>query len=148
MQVISKKDQAPYWHHMEVPYSYVSVDMFARKFKESPYEKKLDEKLSEPYDKSQSHKDALSFSLYSLSKWELFRACASRELLLMKRNSFLYIFKTIQVRICTFAYVLHSVTDFSFYTLAKVLQIGNSFWSFLSAAFYHCMHHNDCIFTD
>ncbi|GMY22102.1 pleiotropic drug resistance protein 3-like [Fagus crenata] len=94
-EVISKKDQAPYWHHMEVPYSYVSVDMFARKFKESPYEKKLDEKLSEPYDKSQSHKDALSFSLYSLSKWELFRACASRELLLMKRNSFLYIFKTI-----------------------------------------------------
>uniref|UniRef100_A0A2N9FVQ3 ABC transporter domain-containing protein n=1 Tax=Fagus sylvatica TaxID=28930 RepID=A0A2N9FVQ3_FAGSY len=96
-EVISKKDQAPYWHHMEVPYSYVSVDMFARKFKESPYEKKLDEKLSEPYDKSQSHKDALSFSLYSLSKWELFRACASRELLLMKRNSFLYIFKTIQL---------------------------------------------------
>ena len=120
MKVISKKDQAQYWHHMEVPYSYVSVDLFSRKFKESRYEKKLDEKLSEPYDKSQSHKDALSFSLYSLSKRELFRACASREILLMKRNSFLYIFKTIQVRICTFAYVLHSVTDF----------------------------YNDCIFTD
>ncbi|GMY22092.1 pleiotropic drug resistance protein 3-like [Fagus crenata] len=61
--VISGKDQAQYWCHMEVPYSYVSVDMFSRKFKESRYEKKLDEKLSEPYDKSQSHKDALSFSL-------------------------------------------------------------------------------------
>ncbi|GMY22089.1 pleiotropic drug resistance protein 3-like isoform X2, partial [Fagus crenata] len=60
--VISRKDQAQYWCHMEVPYSYVSVDMFSRKFKESRYEKKLDEKLSEPYDKSQSHKDALSFS--------------------------------------------------------------------------------------
>ncbi|GMY22095.1 pleiotropic drug resistance protein 3 [Fagus crenata] len=63
MKVISRKDQARYWCHMEVPYSYVSVDMFSRKFKESRYEKKLDEKLSEPYDKSQSHKDALSFSL-------------------------------------------------------------------------------------
>ncbi len=119
MQVISRKDQAQYWCHMEVPYSYVSVDMFSRKFKESRYGKKIEEDLSKPYDKSQSHKDALSFSVYSLSKWELFRACASRELLLMERNSFLYIFKTIQVRIYTFAYVLHSVTDFSFLTWQK-----------------------------
>jgi len=102
MQVISRKDQAQYWHHTEVPYSYVSVDMFSRKFKESSYGKKLDEALSEPYDKSQSHQIALSFSPYSLSKWELFRACASRELLLMKRNSFIYIFKITQVKmICT-----------------------------------------------
>jgi hypothetical protein len=100
LQVISKKDQAQYWHRTKVPYSYVSVDMFARKFKESPYGKKLDEELSEPYDKSQSHQNALSFSPYSLSQWELFRACASRELLLMKRNSFIYIFKTTQVKIC------------------------------------------------
>ena len=66
MQVISRKDQAQYWYQMEVQYSYVSVDMFSRKFKESPYGKKLDEELSETYDKSQSHKDALSFSVYSL----------------------------------------------------------------------------------
>ncbi|XP_059437806.1 pleiotropic drug resistance protein 3-like [Corylus avellana] len=98
-EVISRKDQAQYWHRTEVPYSYVSVDMFSRKFKESPYGKKLDEELSEPYDKSQSHQNALSFSPYSLSKWELFRACASRELLLMKRSSFIYIFKTTQVTI-------------------------------------------------
>ncbi|KAM4118795.1 hypothetical protein ACJW30_03G009000 [Castanea mollissima] len=96
-EVISRKDQAQYWYQMEVPYSYVSVDMFSRKFKESPYGKKLDEELSETYDKSQSHEDALSFSVYSLSKWELFRICASREYLLMKRNSFIYIFKTTQL---------------------------------------------------
>ncbi|XP_062144197.1 pleiotropic drug resistance protein 3-like [Alnus glutinosa] len=96
-EVISRKDQAHYWHHTEVPYSYVSVDMFSRKFKESSYGKKLDEELSEPYDKSQSHQNALSFSPYSLSKWELFRACTSRELLLMKRNSFIYIFKITQI---------------------------------------------------
>ncbi|KAM4118785.1 hypothetical protein ACJW30_03G008100 [Castanea mollissima] len=82
---------------MEVPYSYVSVDLFSRKFKESPYGKKLDEELSEAYDKSQSNQDAFSFSAYSLSKWELFRICASREYLLMKRNSFIYIFKTTQL---------------------------------------------------
>ncbi|KAK4595262.1 hypothetical protein RGQ29_013623 [Quercus rubra] len=85
-EVISRKDQAQYWYQMEVQYSYVSVDMFSRKFKESPYGKKLDEELSETYDKSQSHKDALSFSVYSLLEY-----------LLMKRNSFIYIFKTTQL---------------------------------------------------
>lgn len=116
MQVISRKDQAQYWHQAEVPYSFVSVDMFSRKFKESPYGKKLDEELSEPYDKSQSHQNALSFSPYSLSKWELFRACASRELLLMKRNSFIYIFKTTQVKmICTLYMFLDPLCFFFFF---------------------------------
>ncbi|KAK1570799.1 hypothetical protein Q3G72_007162 [Acer saccharum] len=96
-EVISRKDQEQYWFHTELPYNYVSVDMFSRKFKESHLGKKLNEDLSEPYDKSKSHKNALSFSMYSLSRWELFRACMSRELLLMKRNSFVYVFKTTQL---------------------------------------------------
>jgi len=123
MQVISRKDQAQYWHHTEVPYSYVSVDMFSRKFKESSYGKKLDEELSEPYDKSQSHKIALSFSPYSLSKWELFRACASRELLLMKRNSFIYIFKITQVKmICTFVLLYMFLNPFFFFFWVRALK--------------------------
>ena len=71
--------------------------MFSKKFKESPLVKKLDEELLVPYDKSESHKNAISFSVYSLSRWELFKACMSRELLLMRRNSFVYVFKTTQV---------------------------------------------------
>jgi hypothetical protein len=123
MQVISRKDQAQYWHRTEVPYSYVSVDMFSRKFKGSPYGKKLDEELSEPYDKSQSHQNALSFSPYSLSKWELFRACASRELLLMKRSSFVYIFKTTQVKmICTFVYVPSPILYAFFFSWVGALR--------------------------
>ncbi|KAH9733937.1 ABC transporter G family member 37 [Citrus sinensis] len=96
-EVLSRKDQAQYWLHTELPYSYFSVDMFSMKFKESPLVKKLDEELLVPYDKSKSHKNAISFSVYSLSRWDLFKACMSRELLLMRRNSFLYIFKTIQL---------------------------------------------------
>ncbi|KAE8711890.1 ABC transporter G family member 37 [Hibiscus syriacus] len=34
---------------------------------------------------------------YSLSKWELFKACSMREFLLMKRNAFLYVFKSVQL---------------------------------------------------
>ncbi|KAK9192465.1 hypothetical protein WN944_003157 [Citrus x changshan-huyou] len=96
-EVLSRKDQAQYWLHTELPYSYFSVDMFSKKFKESPLVKKLDEEILVAYDKSNSHKNAISFSVYSLSRWELFKACMSRELLLMRRNSFLYIFKTTQL---------------------------------------------------
>ncbi|CBI40242.3 unnamed protein product, partial [Vitis vinifera] len=36
---------------------------------------------------------------YGISNWELFKACFAREWLLMKRNSFIYIFKTTQITI-------------------------------------------------
>jgi hypothetical protein len=52
--------------------------------------------ISKPYNKSNG-KNALSYSIYSLPKWELLKACFSRELLLMKRNVFLYIAKAMQV---------------------------------------------------
>nr|GLL29395.1 pleiotropic drug resistance protein 3-like isoform X1 [Ipomoea trifida] len=94
--VISRKDQAQYWNRTE-PYSYVSVDTLSRKFKESPYAKNLFKQLSEPFDKSKSHKNAINSSVYSLPKWTLFRACMSREFLLMKRNSFIYVFKSVQL---------------------------------------------------
>ncbi|KAM1490305.1 pleiotropic drug resistance protein 3-like [Malus sylvestris] len=100
-EVISEKDQSYYWNHTE-PHNYVSVDMFSEKFKASCFGKKLDEDLLGTNDKSQNHENALSFSVYSLSKWELFRACASRELLLMRRNSFIYIFKTSQLILIAF----------------------------------------------
>ncbi|XP_043701567.1 pleiotropic drug resistance protein 3-like isoform X2 [Telopea speciosissima] len=96
-EVVSKNDQSQYWYSTEKPYSYVSVDEFSRKFRESNIGHKLYEELSEPYDKSQSHKNAISFNMYSLSKWELFKACMSREFLLMRRNSFVYVFKSVQL---------------------------------------------------
>ncbi|KAG6408624.1 hypothetical protein SASPL_131642 [Salvia splendens] len=96
-EVISKKDQEHYWLETRQPYTYVSVDMFAMKFKESAHGKNLTRELSVPFDKSNSHKSAISFSVYSLSRWTLFRACMSREFLLMKRNVFMYVFKSAQL---------------------------------------------------
>ncbi|KAK7291743.1 hypothetical protein RIF29_07126 [Crotalaria pallida] len=98
-EVISKKDQSQYWYRMDIPYNYVSVDQFAEVFKTSYWGRMLDDELSQPYDKSQSHKNALSFSKYSLGKWDLFNACMKREILLMRRNSFIYVFKTVQLTI-------------------------------------------------
>ncbi|XP_059632028.1 pleiotropic drug resistance protein 3-like [Cornus florida] len=101
-EVISKKDQAQYWSRTDIPYSYISVDQFCEMFKKSHLGEKLDAELSRPYNKSQCPKNALSFSTYSLSKWELFKACMAREFLLMKRNSFVYVFKTAQLVIIAF----------------------------------------------
>ncbi|MQM01384.1 hypothetical protein Taro_034138, partial [Colocasia esculenta] len=101
-EVLSRKDQRQYWYRTDQPYNYVSVDHLSNKFKSHYHGRTLDEKLSKPYDKSQSHKNALSFRFYSLSRWELFKACLARELLLMKRNSFVYIFKTTQLVIVSF----------------------------------------------
>lgn len=71
--------------------------MFSRRYKESPYGRKLKEELSMPFDKSKGHKIAISYDMYSLSKWTLFKACMSREFLLMKRNSFIYKFEVFQL---------------------------------------------------
>ncbi|KAK4739440.1 hypothetical protein R3W88_003137 [Solanum pinnatisectum] len=101
-EVTSKKDQAQYWHGTKETYKFLSVDTLSRKFKESPYRKKLNDELSVAYDKSRCHRNSITFHDYSLPKWELFRACMSREFLLMKRNSFIYIFKNVQLVIIAF----------------------------------------------
>ncbi|KAG9154826.1 hypothetical protein Leryth_019541 [Lithospermum erythrorhizon] len=96
-EVISRKDQAQYWSRSEEAPSYISIDNLSKKFKQSTSGKKLSEALSVPFQKSESHKNAISFSAYSLPKWDLFKACMSREYLLMKRNSFIYVFKSVQL---------------------------------------------------
>ncbi|KAF3443181.1 hypothetical protein FNV43_RR12862 [Rhamnella rubrinervis] len=96
-EVVSKKDQGKYWHHKDKPYSYIEVDKFVSIFKDFHVGKKLAEELSKPFNKYGHHKNALSFSIYSLRKWELLKACTAREWLLMKRNSFVYIFKSAQL---------------------------------------------------
>ncbi|CAH2079071.1 unnamed protein product [Thlaspi arvense] len=93
-EVISRKDQEQYWCHNDKPYCYVSVDSFIERFKKSDLGLQLQEEVSESYEKCQSQKDALCFRKYSLSNWEMLKACSRREFLLMKRNSFVYIFKS------------------------------------------------------
>lgn len=53
--------------------------------------------LAKPYEKSRSHPAALTTEKYGISNKELLKALVAREILLMKRNSFVYIFKSFQV---------------------------------------------------
>ncbi|RZR84062.1 hypothetical protein BHM03_00010839 [Ensete ventricosum] len=54
------------------------------------------EELSVPFDKSKNHPAALTTTSYGVSNKEVLKANIARELLLMKRNSFVYIFRAFQ----------------------------------------------------
>ncbi|EES01392.1 ABC transporter G family member 38 [Sorghum bicolor] len=95
-EVTSKKDQEQYWIQNEKPYHYVSVPEFVAKFKKFHMGKSLRKQLSVPFHKRKIHKSALVFSEKSVSALELLKASWSKEWLLMKRNSFVYVFKTVQ----------------------------------------------------
>uniref|UniRef100_A0A0D3ETI8 ABC transporter domain-containing protein n=2 Tax=Oryza TaxID=4527 RepID=A0A0D3ETI8_9ORYZ len=95
-EVTSKKDQEQYWIQSEKPYRYVSVPEFVAKFKKFHMGKSLKKQLSVPFNKGKIHKSALVFSKQSVSTLELLKTSCSKEWLLMKRNSFVYIFKTVQ----------------------------------------------------
>ncbi|KAL8505058.1 hypothetical protein ACS0TY_016317 [Phlomoides rotata] len=112
-EVTSKKDQEQYWYKREQPYRYISASKFAEDFTSFHVGQNLAEKFRVPFDNSTDHGAALVKKKYSLSNWELFRACFSKELLLMKRNSFVYVFKTSQI-------TLMSVIAFTFFFRSKM----------------------------
>ncbi|KAI4365625.1 hypothetical protein MLD38_021591 [Melastoma candidum] len=98
-EVTSKKDQEQYWSRMVQPYRFISVPELANSFNSFLVGERLLSDLSVPYDKSKAHPAALVKEKYGISNRELFKACFAREWLLMKRSSFLYIFKTTQITI-------------------------------------------------
>jgi len=74
--------------------------------------------MENPFDKSKCHPNALTTKKYGVNKKELLRACASREFLLMKRNSFVYIFKATQVSIIQ-SLISFTQSDFKLYLESK-----------------------------
>ena len=98
-EVTSRKDQEQYWFRNNKPYKYISVPEFVQHFNSFHIGLKLSDDLGIPYNKSRTHPTALVTEKYGISNWELFEACFAREWLLMKRNSFIYIFKTTQITI-------------------------------------------------
>ncbi|KAG6761775.1 hypothetical protein POTOM_035008 [Populus tomentosa] len=98
-EVTSKKDQERYWSRKNQPYEYVSVPKFVRAFNSFHIGLQLSERLKVPFNKFRVHPDALVSEKYGISNWELFKACFSREWLLMKRNSIVSIFKIMQITI-------------------------------------------------
>ncbi|XP_050286374.1 pleiotropic drug resistance protein 1-like [Quercus robur] len=96
-EVTSHKDQKQYWARENEPYSIVTVDEFVKAFQSFHVGRRIQDELAIPFDKSKSHPAALTTQTYGARKVELLQACFSREFLLMKRNSFVYIFKIAQL---------------------------------------------------
>ncbi|KAG4400326.1 hypothetical protein GLYMA_07G033500v4 [Glycine max] len=98
-EVTSRKDQEQYWIHRDESYRFVTVTEFAEAFQSFHVGRRIGEELATPFDKSKSHPAALTTKKYGVNKKELLKANFSREYLLMKRNSFVYIFKLFQLTI-------------------------------------------------
>ncbi|KAJ7951718.1 Pleiotropic drug resistance ABC transporter [Quillaja saponaria] len=102
-EVTSKKDQEQYWADRTRPYQYISVGEFANRFKHFHVGMQVEKELKIRFDKSQGHNAALVFKKFSsVPKMELLKACFDKEWLLIKRNSFFYIFKTVQIVVVAF----------------------------------------------
>lgn len=91
------KDQKQYWANKDQPYRFVTATEFAEAFQSFHVGKSLGDELGTQFDKSKSHPAALTTKKYGVGKMELLKACLSREYLLMKRNSFVHVFKLFQV---------------------------------------------------
>ncbi|KAL0907286.1 hypothetical protein M5K25_021686 [Dendrobium thyrsiflorum] len=92
-EIISEKDQAQYWYNKETAYSFINANEFSAKFKSSSVGKELQNELLKKYDNRHSDANSIAFSTSSTTKWELLKTCMAREYLLMKRNSFVHMFK-------------------------------------------------------
>ncbi|CAO2191404.1 unnamed protein product [Urochloa humidicola] len=98
-EVTSKKDQKQYWARRDEAYRFVLVKDFATAFKSFNTGRAIENELAVPFDKRKSHPAALTTTRYGVSSKELLKANIDREILLMKRNSFVYMFRTFQLAV-------------------------------------------------
>ncbi|CAA0839380.1 ABC transporter G family member 40, partial [Striga hermonthica] len=96
-EVTSKKDQQQYFADEDKHYRFITVKEFSEAFRSFQVGHGLTAEIATPFDKNKSHPAALTTKEYGISKKELMKACTSRELLLIKRNSFVYIFKLLRL---------------------------------------------------
>ncbi|WOL19176.1 ABC transporter G family member 45 [Canna indica] len=94
-EVISEFDQAQYWSGNQSDHQYISTQRIAELFHTFNVGQLLEDELCMPND-MWKNKSRMQLG-YKMSKWGVFKACFSRELLLLKRNSPLHIFKTLQI---------------------------------------------------
>ncbi|KAF3534651.1 hypothetical protein DY000_02042785 [Brassica cretica] len=96
-EVTSRKDQEQYWADTTKPYIHIPVSEFSKQSKTFHVGANLENELSVPYDRFKSHPASLVFNKHSVPKSDLFKICWDRELLLIKRNAFFYVSKTVQI---------------------------------------------------
>ncbi|KAK8963782.1 ABC transporter G family member 39 [Platanthera guangdongensis] len=100
-EVTSKMDQEQYWKNNHREYQYIPVENFAESFCFYYLETLLEEQHT-PKSTAKGGKTLAMSESYRISNWEVLKSCFSRELLLLKRNSLVHIFKNVQIMILAF----------------------------------------------
>ncbi|VAI24826.1 unnamed protein product [Triticum turgidum subsp. durum] len=100
-EVTSKMDQKQYWTDEENKYQYWPIEKFADSFHSSYLPRLVEDNLYMPNNMGK-HNEIKTNATRSISRWNIFKACFSREVLLLKRNSPLHIFKSVQIVILAF----------------------------------------------
>uniref|UniRef100_V5NWW4 PDR protein 2 n=1 Tax=Amsonia hubrichtii TaxID=946328 RepID=V5NWW4_9GENT len=95
-EVVSEKDQGQYWSHNN-QYHYVPVKKFIEGYRSFGAGKMLAQELSVPFDRRYNHPAALSTNTYGVTRIDLLKISFSWQMLLLKRNSFVFIFKFAQL---------------------------------------------------
>uniref|UniRef100_A0A453RPU4 ABC transporter domain-containing protein n=2 Tax=Aegilops tauschii subsp. strangulata TaxID=200361 RepID=A0A453RPU4_AEGTS len=97
-EVTSKMDQKQYWIGDENKYQYRSIEKFAESFRSSYLPRPAKDDLCRT-NNTGKREEILTSATRRISRWNIFKACFSREVLLLKRNSPLHIFKTVQITV-------------------------------------------------
>lgn len=102
LQVTSKMDQARYWADVNTAYQYIPVEKFVESFCSSHHNRLIEQERLRPFDPTEDDSSLVSKGHFCISKWEIFKTCFSREMLLMKRNSLAHLFKAVQILVLAF----------------------------------------------
>ena len=89
-------DQKQYWISDEHKYHYHSIQNFAESFHLSYLPRLVQDNVFVPKNAGNGEEVKTSSTL---SRWNVFKACFSREVLLFKRNSALHIFTALQMTV-------------------------------------------------
>ncbi|XP_019173606.1 PREDICTED: ABC transporter G family member 32-like [Ipomoea nil] len=95
-EITSEKDQGQYWF-LSSQYSYIPASKFVESFQSFHVGNSLANDLSIPFDKSYSHPAALSSRTYGVKRAELLKIGFQWQMLLLKRNAFVLVFKFTQL---------------------------------------------------
>ncbi|KAJ0958836.1 putative iron-chelate-transporting ATPase [Helianthus annuus] len=95
-EVTSVKDQEQYWS-LDEHYEYVPVEKFVEVFKSNFLGRNLSRELAIPFDKRRNHPAALSTHTYGVERMKLLKISFKWQMLLLKRESLVYIFKYFQL---------------------------------------------------
>ncbi|KAI5669436.1 hypothetical protein M9H77_19289 [Catharanthus roseus] len=95
-EVISEKDQGQYWM-LNSQYRYVPVRNFIEGYQSFGAGKLLAKELSVPFDRRYNHPAALSRNTYGVKRTDLLKISFFWQMLLLKRNSFVFVFKFMQL---------------------------------------------------